>query len=88
MSIIKETIESLKEQYFADERPWVVTYSGGKDSTCVLQLTLTMLQEFHAEGRDTKHTYVVSSDTTVEMPMIEKRIVDFYKGEFRSHYAS
>jgi len=72
MNIIRETIETLKEQYFADERPWVVTYSGGKDSTCVLQLTLTMLQELHIEGRDYKHTYVVSSDTTVEMPIIEK----------------
>jgi DNA sulfur modification protein DndC len=72
MRIIQETIEALKEQYFADDRPWVVTYSGGKDSTCVLQLTLTMLQEIHAEGKDHKHTYVVSSDTTVEMPIIEK----------------
>jgi len=72
MQIIRETIETLKEQYFADSRPWVVTYSGGKDSTCVLQLTLTMLQELHAEGKDNKHTYVVSSDTTVEMPIIEK----------------
>jgi len=31
-----------------------------------------MLQELHAEGKDHKHTYVVSSDTTVEMPIIEK----------------
>ncbi len=72
MQIIRETIEELKYQYFADDRPWVVTYSGGKDSTCVLQLTLTMLQEVHAEGKDHKHVYVVSSDTTVEMPIIEK----------------
>ena len=72
MSLVRETIESLKKQYFSDERPWVVTYSGGKDSTCVLQLTLAMLQELHSEGRDHKHTYVVSSDTTVEMPIIEK----------------
>lgn len=72
MNLIRETIEELKQQYFADERPWVVTYSGGKDSTCVLQLTLAMLQELHAEGKDHKHTYVVSSDTTVEMPIIER----------------
>lgn len=74
MQIARETIEELKEQYFADNRPWVVTYSGGKDSTCVLQLVLTMLQELHAEGKDNKHTYVVSSDTTVEMPIIERYI--------------
>lgn len=74
MNIIRETIEALKQQYFADDRPWVITYSGGKDSTTVMQLTLTMLQELHAEGKDHKHTYVVSSDTTVEMPIIEKYI--------------
>jgi len=69
---IDKTLKLLKEQYLADNRPWVVTYSGGKDSTCVLQLTLTMLQELHIEGKDIKHTYIVSSDTTVEMPIIEK----------------
>lgn len=72
MNLIRETIETLKQQYFADDRPWVITYSGGKDSTTVMQLTLTMLQELHAEGKDHKHTYVVSSDTTVEMPIIER----------------
>ena len=72
MKIARETIEKLKEQYFADDRPWVATYSGGKDSTAVLHLVITMLQELHAEGKDSKHCYVVSSDTTVEMPIIEK----------------
>ena len=69
---IDTTINLLKTQYLADDRPWVVTYSGGKDSTCVLQLTLAMLQELHKEGKDTKHTYIVSSDTNVEMPIIAK----------------
>ena len=71
-NLIFDTIEILKIQYLADDRPWVVTYSGGKDSTCVLQLTLTMLQELHTEGKDIKHTYIVSSDTNVEMPIIDK----------------
>jgi len=72
MKIAEETIEKLKEQYFADDRPWVVTYSGGKDSTAVLLLVIKMLQELHKEGKDTKHCYVVSSDTAVEMPIIEQ----------------
>ena len=72
MNLARETIEELKKQYFADNRPWVVTYSGGKDSTTVLHLVITMLQELHKEGKDHKHVYVVSSDTTVEMPIIEK----------------
>jgi len=72
MNLTKKTIEALKEQYLADSRPWVVTYSGGKDSTAVLHLVITMLQELHSEQKDNKHCYVVSSDTTVEMPIIEK----------------
>ena len=68
----RETIDYLKQQYFEDNRPWVVTYSGGKDSTTVLHLVITMLQELHKENKATKHVYVVSSDTTVEMPIIEK----------------
>ncbi|MEA2019326.1 MAG: DNA phosphorothioation system sulfurtransferase DndC [Campylobacterota bacterium] len=76
MNKIQETISSLKEQYFADNRPWVVTYSGGKDSTAVLQLVIQMLEELHREGKDTKHTYIVSSDTSVEMPIIEKYLND------------
>lgn len=71
MEIARKTIEKLKEQYFADNRPWVVTYSGGKDSTTVLHLVIVMLQELHDEGKDNKDVYVVSSDTTVEMPVIE-----------------
>lgn len=70
--LVNNTIDSLKTQYFADERPWVVTYSGGKDSTTVLQLVLTMLQQLHDEKKDHKHTYIVSSDTGVEMPIIER----------------
>lgn len=72
MEIAKKTIDELKKQYFADERPWVVTYSGGKDSTTVLLLVIKMLKELHEEGKDYKHVYVVSSDTKVEMPIIEK----------------
>lgn len=71
MEIARQTIEKLKEQYFLDNRPWVVTYSGGKDSTTVLHLVITMIQELNKEGKDTKHVYIVSSDTTVEMPIIE-----------------
>ena len=47
-------------------------FGGGKDSTAVLYLVLTMLQELKKDNLDTKHCYVVSSDTAVEMPIIEQ----------------
>ena len=31
--------ERIREIYQQDSRPWVIGYSGGKDSSCVLQLT-------------------------------------------------
>ncbi len=51
-------------------RPLVVTFSGGKDSTVVLQLVIEMLLELKKEGQELKETFVVSSDTMVEMPII------------------
>ena len=47
--ITKEEIEGLKETirnlYLADDIPWVIGYSGGKDSTATLQLVWLALQE-------------------------------------------
>ncbi len=68
---IQTTKENLKYQYLADNRPWVVTFSGGKDSTVVLQLVIEMLLELQKEKLDSKIVYVVTSDTLVEMPVIE-----------------
>jgi len=71
MNKIETTKENLKYQYLADNRPWVVTFSGGKDSTVVLQLVIEMLLELQKEKLNTKIVYVVTSDTLVEMPVIE-----------------
>lgn len=63
--------ERLKKEFLHDTRPWVVTFSGGKDSTSVLHLVVDMLLELRKEHKDLKKIYVVSSDTGVEMPLIE-----------------
>ncbi|MCB1753249.1 MAG: DNA phosphorothioation system sulfurtransferase DndC [Gammaproteobacteria bacterium] len=62
------TKKALKESYLADGRPWVVAYSGGKDSTLVLQLVYEVLVELGREA--VKPVYIVSSDTQVEAPNI------------------
>lgn len=41
---------NLKSEYLSDTRPWVVTFSGGKDSTTVLHLVVDMLLEMRNEG--------------------------------------
>ncbi|MFN7252942.1 MAG: DNA phosphorothioation system sulfurtransferase DndC [Anaerobacillus sp.] len=59
----------IKEMYLSDDTPWVVGYSGGKDSTVVIQLVFEALSELHAEQLH-KKVYVISSDTLVETPLI------------------
>jgi DNA sulfur modification protein DndC len=59
----------IQEVYLSDNRPWVIGYSGGKDSTTALQLVWYALAELPEEKR-TKPVFVISSDTLVETPVI------------------
>lgn len=67
--LVQETKEHVKEIYLSDDRPWVVGYSGGKDSTVVVQLVFDALSELSANQLH-KKVYVISSDTLVETPLI------------------
>ena len=62
-------IEDLEKLYLADSRPWVVGFSGGKDSTCTLQMVYQMLCGLPVEKRF-KQVHVLSSDTLVEAPVV------------------
>lgn len=42
---IRSVIEIIKELYLEDMIPWICGYSGGKDSTAVVQLVWYALQE-------------------------------------------
>ncbi len=71
------TLESIYKEiqtvYLNDARPWVLGFSGGKDSTCMVQLVWQALSKLVPEKRD-KKIYIVSSDTLVESPQIVGRI--------------
>ena len=66
---IEEIEERARELYRADNRPWVIGYSGGKDSTCALQIVWRAIASL-PETQRTKSVYVLSSDTLVETPVI------------------
>lgn len=68
-AVVNELTSEIRELYLADEVPWVVGYSGGKDSTAVLQLVWLALQDLPGEQR-TKPVYVISTDTLVENPVV------------------
>ncbi|MBE6047490.1 MAG: DNA phosphorothioation system sulfurtransferase DndC [Clostridium sp.] len=62
-------LDEMKMVYKHDNRPWVIGYSGGKDSTTVVQLVFSMLQSLPKEERH-KAVYIVSSDTLIENPIV------------------
>ena len=70
---LADRYREIREVYLSDNRPWVVGYSGGKDSTCALQMIWTALSELPTEQRQ-KPIYVISSDTLVETPVIVRYI--------------
>ncbi|MEA5583627.1 DNA phosphorothioation system sulfurtransferase DndC [Nodularia harveyana UHCC-0300] len=59
----------IQELYCLDEIPWVVGYSGGKDSTATLQLIWNAIQELPPEKR-IKPIHVITTDTGVENPYV------------------
>ncbi|MCW6072722.1 DNA phosphorothioation system sulfurtransferase DndC [Clostridium botulinum] len=66
---ISNILEEMKIVYKNDTRPWVIGYSGGKDSTTVVQLAFIMLQNLSPEERH-KDIYIISSDTLIENPIV------------------
>jgi len=62
-------VERTQQLYREDDVPWVVGYSGGKDSTATLQLVWTALEGLPAAER-TKPVFVISTDTLVENPVV------------------
>ena len=66
---LADIYDEIRQVYLSDKRPWVVGYSGGKDSTCALQLVWSALEGLESEQR-TKPVYVITADTLVETPVI------------------
>lgn len=66
---VEETVARMQQLYSQDAVPWVVGYSGGKDSTATLQLVWTALADLKPEDRR-KPVFVISTDTLVENPVV------------------
>jgi len=68
-AVIADLQEEVRELYCADSVPWIIGYSGGKDSTAVLQLVWSALAELPKPQRH-KPVHVISTDTLVENPVV------------------
>jgi DNA sulfur modification protein DndC len=65
-SVLHEEVQAL---YLEDKIPWVIGYSGGKDSTATLQLVWRAVAGLPPERRH-KPIHVISTDTLVENPIV------------------
>jgi len=65
----EKIITEMEMVYLHDQRPWMIGFSGGKDSTLLCCLVMEMLKRLNPEKR-TKKVYIVSSDTMAENPIV------------------
>lgn len=72
---VAETIKDIQEVYRGDSTPWVVGYSGGKDSTALLQFIFYALSELPRKKLK-KEIHVISNDTCVENPIVLSYVDD------------
>jgi DNA sulfur modification protein DndC len=67
--VFSEIQSSLRDLYLADPRPWLVGFSGGKDSTMVAALIFEAIASL-PEAERTKPVSILCTDTRVEIPAI------------------
>ncbi len=75
---IQYIIDEITDQYlYADDgnRPWIIGFSGGKDSTVLLQLVWKAIEQIKDfQGIVKRDVYVVCNDTMVENPIITEYV--------------
>lgn len=65
--------ESLRQLYIDDQRPWLVGFSGGKDSTMLASLIVEVVAGIPLEQRK-KPVVILCTDTRVEIPAIVETV--------------
>jgi len=66
---LNQTYKEIQDLYLSDNRPWIIGYSGGKDSSAAVQLVWNALYKLNRNKRN-KTVHVITTDTLVENPVI------------------
>lgn len=70
--VFEDIIKEIMIVYKHDERPWLIGYSGGKDSTLLVSLVYEAVKRLKNAGTNlTKKVYIITSDTMVENPIVK-----------------
>lgn len=71
---VRAILDDLKDEYLQPHAsPWIVGFSGGKDSTLLAQLVLEMVLDLPPRLR-TRPIHIVANDTLVESPVLARHL--------------
>ena len=78
-SLFREIRAEILDEYRQSHAyPWIIGYSGGKDSTLVTHLVFEMLMHLPPSERK-RPVHIVANDTLVESPLVVQHIIDSTK---------
>lgn len=70
-TLLRSAKNEIRQEYLADNlRPWIIGYSGGKDSTLVTQLVVETVLSVPPDRRN-RRVYILYNDTQVESPVFQ-----------------
>jgi len=70
-SVLQAVVAEIRDEYLspAQNHPWIVGFSGGKDSTLVAHALMAALLDI-SPSRLTRPIHIVANDTLVESPLV------------------
>jgi len=75
-SRLRQIRREIREEYLQPHsKPWIVGFSGGKDSTLLLQIVVESLLSIPPDERN-RPVYVLSNDTLVESPIYQNQVLE------------
>lgn len=69
--VFENIVQEMLYVYKHDNRPWLIGYSGGKDSSLLVSLVVETVSRIAPQER-TKKIFIVTSDTGVENPVVKR----------------
>ena len=71
ITLWESIVSEVKAEYLSEKQayPWIIGFSGGKDSTLVAQAVLEAMLSIPPVAR-TREVHIVSNDTLVESPLV------------------
>ena len=70
-TLFKQVVSEIRNEYLSDTQtfPWIVGFSGGKDSTLVAHAVFAALLDI-SPSRLNRHVHIIANDTLVESPLV------------------